>query len=173
MAEALLPVVGGVAGGLVVPPPPYGPPPVVVELPQAAKNMAMKMLRAITKERFRNIAYSPSMYLLSEQESPRLSSDLIRKPISSVHSQPVTPSSWSIRCRFAASPGTRRRARSALIPMAVTSLPSKRYRPERHCMSWLTTRITLAIARKSPLSIEPPKATLGRNHGAGRPSRKK
>ena len=65
MAEALPPLVGGEAGGLVVPPP-YAPPPVVVELPQAAKNMAMKMLRAITKERFRNIVYSPSMYLLGE-----------------------------------------------------------------------------------------------------------
>jgi len=54
-----------VAGGLVVPPP-YRPPPVVVELPQAAINMAMNKLKAIIKERFRNIVYSPSMYLLGE-----------------------------------------------------------------------------------------------------------
>ena len=40
-------------------------------------------------------------------------------------------------------------------------------------MNWLTTSITLATARKSPVSIDPPKATLGTNQGVGRSSRKK
>src|SRR6266516_3869254 len=78
MAEALPPVVGGVAGGLVVP------------LPQAAKNMAMKMLRAITKERFRNMVYSPSMCLLFGIRVVYLKSGLIRTPFPSLHSQQVT-----------------------------------------------------------------------------------
>src|SRR5438270_11673711 len=53
------------------------------------------------------------------------------------------------------------------------AFPSKRHRLGRHCTNWPTTRTTLAAARKSPLSIEPPKAMVGTNHGAGRPSRKK
>jgi len=51
-------------------PPLYGPPPLVVELPQAAINMTIKMLRAITLARLRNIAFSPSMCLLLELWSP-------------------------------------------------------------------------------------------------------
>jgi hypothetical protein len=43
----------------------------VVELPQAARNITMKTLRAITKERCRNMTYSPYMYLLLEQKSLR------------------------------------------------------------------------------------------------------
>src|SRR5947209_13996247 len=47
-----------------------------------------------------------------------LRSDLIRTPLSSLHSRPVTTSySWN-RCSFADSPGTRRPGSSALIPWA-------------------------------------------------------
>ena len=59
-ASATVGVAGGVvvAGGLLLPLP-YGPPPVVVLPPQATINIAMKRPSAITKDRLRNIVYSP------------------------------------------------------------------------------------------------------------------
>src|SRR5258708_39913313 len=57
--------------------------------------------------------------------------------------------------------------------LAVTRLANPHYRLWRRCTNWLTTSTALTAARKSPVSIAPPKAMPGANHGFGRPSRKK